>query len=67
MDTLKSKVGDMELRCTNLQNELVTLRKEVKDANSLKEVAEIHGSPSILQFHRSNTFNFGSFVVSQHH
>lgn len=38
----------MELKCTNLQNELLVLQKEVKVDNSLQEVVTIHGSHSTL-------------------
>lgn len=39
----------MELKCTNLLKELITLQEDVKVANSLKEVADIHSFPSALE------------------
>lgn len=38
----------MELKCTNLQKELITLWEEVEAANSLQEAVKLHDSPSTL-------------------
>lgn len=51
MDTWKRKVATLELKCINLQMELVTIYKEVRDFHSLKEEMRIHGSLSSLMDH----------------
>ena len=38
----------MELKCLNLQKEIVALQEEVKATNSLKQDADKHGFPSVL-------------------
>lgn len=47
-DTWKGNVEIRELRCTNIQKELIILQEEVEVVNSLKEIANIHNFPSIL-------------------
>ncbi|CAI8584825.1 unnamed protein product [Vicia faba] len=41
-DTWKEKAEAMELKCNNLLCELITLQKEVEDANSLQETMKVH-------------------------
>lgn len=47
-DTWKGNIEDMELRCITLQKEIDALENEVKVANYLQEVVEIHNSPYVL-------------------
>lgn len=53
-DTWKGNVRAMELRCSTLQKEIDALEKEVKAANSLQEVVEIHSSPFVLVARATN-------------
>lgn len=41
----------MELKYTNLQKELLTLREKIKAANSLQEAVKLHGHLSIMAAH----------------
>lgn len=43
----------MELKCDNIHKDLVALQDDVRAANSLKEAADIHDSPTILASHVS--------------
>lgn len=49
MGTSKRKIEVMEIKCTNLLKELITLHEDVKVANSLKEVVDIHSFPPALE------------------
>ncbi|CAI8584772.1 unnamed protein product [Vicia faba] len=47
-DTYKENFEAMEMKCTNLQKELLVLHEEVKAANSLQEAVKVHVSLSSL-------------------
>lgn len=48
-DTWKEKAEPMELKCINLQKELITLPEKVEVTDSLQEVMEVYGSTSVLE------------------
>ena len=47
-DAWKEKAEALELKCTNLQEELFVLQEEANATNSLREALKIHDSPFYL-------------------